>query len=47
MYAQVFFNVTFFYEIYPMARKVEARIALKKSITNIVFPESHTIGGYK
>ena len=46
-YGQVLSSGTLFVEIYPMARKSYAGIALKTLITDIVFPERLTIDGSK
>jgi hypothetical protein len=46
-YAQVFSNGGFFAEVYPMARKVDAGIALKTFIMELGVPESLTIDGSK
>ena len=42
-YAKVFSNGSFFTEIYPMAIKADAGIALKTFITKLGFPERITI----
>ena len=44
-YAQVFSNGTYFAEIYPMARKADAGIALKTFVLELGVPEELTIDG--
>ena len=43
IYSQLFYNGTFFDEIYPMARKSDTRIALKTFITDLGVYECLTI----
>jgi hypothetical protein len=46
-YAQVFSNGGFFAEVYPMARKVDAGLALKSFIMEFGVPDDLTIDGSK
>jgi hypothetical protein len=46
-YAQVFSNGGFFAEVYPMARKVDAGLALKTFIMELGVPEDLTVDGSK
>jgi hypothetical protein len=46
-YAQVFSNGSFFAEVYPMARKADAGLALKAFIMELGVPDSLTIDGSK
>jgi hypothetical protein len=46
-YAQVFANGSFFAEIYPMATKAMAGMALKEFITELSVPDEMTIDGSK
>ena len=46
-YAHVFFNGTYFAEIYPMAKKADAGQELKKFVIGIGVPEELTVNGSK